>query len=66
MQPVTLEFLNCMQKLEARIAERGYSRIYLETASALFEACKLYQSAGYLPVGGVETARCDKRLYKDI
>ena len=55
-----------MQYLERRIAERGYRTIYIETASVLKEACKLYKSAGYIPVEGVETERCDQRLYKNI
>ena len=54
------------QKLESRKKKKGYHKIYLETASVLAEACKLYDSAGYQPVGGVETARCDQRRYKII
>ncbi len=46
--------------------EKGYGRVYIETASVLSEACRLYNSAGYLPVEGVETLRCDQRLYKDM
>ena len=57
---------NFMQYLERRIAEKGYRTIYIETASVLKEACKLYTSAGYIPVGGVETERCDQRLYKHM
>ena len=53
-----------MQYLERRIVEKGYSTIYIETASVLKEAVKLYTSAGYIPVKGVETNRCDQRLYK--
>lgn len=55
-----------LQYLERRIAEKGYRTIYIETASVLKEACKLYTSAGYIPVEGVETQRCDQRLYKNI
>jgi putative acetyltransferase len=55
-----------MQYLERRIAEKGYKTVYIETASVLKEACKLYSSAGYIPVKGVETQRCDQRLYKNI
>ena len=54
------------QALERRIAERGYGRVVIETASVLKEACQLYRSSGYLPLEGVETARCDMRMYKDI
>ena len=54
------------QKIESRMKERGYHKIYLETALVLAETCKLYDSAGYHPVGGVETAHCDQRRYKII
>ena len=36
----------------------------VETASVLKEACQLYTSAGYRPVEGVETQRCDIKLFK--
>ncbi len=52
------------QALERRIKEQGYHKIYIETATVLTEACRLYDSAGYQPVGGVETERCDQRRYK--
>lgn len=55
-----------MQQLERRIAKKGYSTVYVETASVLSEACKLYTSAGYQPIEGVETERCDQRLYKSL
>ncbi|MFM5945618.1 MAG: GNAT family N-acetyltransferase, partial [Dolichospermum sp.] len=34
-------------------------QIWIETASILTEAVKLYESHGYLPTTGVETSRCD-------
>lgn len=54
------------QQLEETIAIKGYRRIIIETASVLHEACRMYESAGYLPVEGVETERCDCRLYKNL
>ena len=55
-----------MQRLEEKIVSRGYERIVVETATVLKEACQLYSSSGYQPIEGVETKRCDKRLYKNI
>ena len=58
-----------LQKLEAKIANRGFREIWIETASVLQEATKLYESNGYQPATGVETDRCDlvyvKRLSID-
>lgn len=49
-------------QLEIAIAEAGWQQIYLETATALKEAVRLYESCGYQATTGVETARCD-RIY---
>lgn len=54
-----------LQNLEEAIARRGHQQIWLETASVLFEAVKLYESSGYQPATGVETKRCD-RLYTKL
>jgi putative acetyltransferase len=54
-----------LQNLEKTIIQRGYQQIWLETASVLFEAVKLYESSGYQPATGVETKRCD-RLYTKL
>lgn len=51
-----------LQELENAIASRGFQVIWIETASVLKEAVKLYESSGYQPATGVETARCD-RIY---
>ncbi|MTJ10611.1 GNAT family N-acetyltransferase [Anabaena sp. UHCC 0204] len=51
-----------LQQLETVIILRGFEQIWIETASILAEAVKLYESNGYLPTTGVETARCD-RIY---
>jgi putative acetyltransferase len=56
-----------LQELEKAIAIKDYQEIWLETATILKEAVKLYELNGYEPATGVETARCDlvylKRLH---
>ncbi|MEL7035598.1 MAG: GNAT family N-acetyltransferase [Cyanobacteria bacterium J06592_8] len=51
--------------LEETIKAKGFQEIWIETASVLKEAIKLYESSGYEPTTGVETQRCD-RIYKKI
>lgn len=51
-----------LQRLEAAIGAKGFEQIWLETATVLKEAVRLYESSGYQPATGVETARCD-RIY---
>lgn len=53
-----------LQQLEQAITVRGFQQIWVETASALTEAIKLYESSGYKPATGVETARCDRVYVK--
>ncbi len=53
-----------LQALERSILEQGFEQIWLETASVLKEAVKLYESSGYQPSAGVETARCDRVYVK--
>ncbi|AHJ30148.1 GNAT family N-acetyltransferase [Nodularia spumigena] len=53
-----------LQQLELAIANRGFEEIWIETASALVEAVKLYESNGYQPATGVETPRCDRVYVK--
>ncbi|MBE9053904.1 GNAT family N-acetyltransferase [Nostocales cyanobacterium LEGE 11386] len=53
-----------LQQLEAAIAARGFQQIWIETASVLVEAVKLYESNGYKPATGVETTRCDRVYVK--
>ena len=53
-----------LQQLEIAIALRGFEQIWIETASILTEAVKLYESNGYLPTTGVETSRCDRVYVK--
>ncbi|MEH2071207.1 MAG: GNAT family N-acetyltransferase [Nostoc sp.] len=55
-----------LQQLEAAIAERGFEQIWIETASVLVEAVKLYESNGYKPATGVETKRCDRVYFKSL
>ncbi|HAG81648.1 MAG TPA: GNAT family N-acetyltransferase [Cyanobacteria bacterium UBA12227] len=51
-------------QLERAIANRGFQEIWIETASILKEAVKLYESNGYQPTTGVETKRCDRVYVK--
>lgn len=55
-----------LQALEQAIATRGFSQIWIETASVLAEAVKLYESSGYQPGSGVETERCDRVYVKSL
>lgn len=48
-----------LQRLEQEIAVQGFREVWIETASVLKEAVKLYESSGYLPATGIETKRCD-------
>lgn len=56
----------CLQQLERAITLRGFDEIWLETASVLKEAIKLYESSGYQPTTGVETKRCDRVYVKSL
>jgi putative acetyltransferase len=55
-----------LQQLEEVITSRNYREIWIETASILTEAVKLYESNGYIPATGVETARCDRVYVKEL
>jgi putative acetyltransferase len=55
-----------LQQLEISIASRGFQEIWIETASILTEAVKLYESNGYEPATGVETTRCDRVYFKKL
>lgn len=52
-----------LSTLASAIQQRGFTEIWLETASVLKEAVGLYEASGYEPASGVETARCD-RVYR--
>ena len=55
------------RRYQEAIAVKDYQEIWIETASILKEAVKLYERNDYKPAEGVETARCDlvylKRLH---
>lgn len=53
-------------ELERAIALHDYEEIWLETASVLVEAVKLYESSGYRPATGIETERCDLVYVKNL
>ena len=55
-----------LQELEKAIAVNGFQQIWIETASVLVEAIELYESSGYQPATGVETARCDRIYGKNL
>ncbi|MBE9138731.1 GNAT family N-acetyltransferase [Nodosilinea sp. LEGE 07088] len=52
--------------VEAAIRQRGFDQIWLETASVLKAAVRLYEANGYKPTSGVETARCDRVYCKRL
>jgi putative acetyltransferase len=51
-------------QLEQAIAAEGFERIWIETATVLETAVKLYERQGYRPTTGVETQRCDRVYVK--
>jgi putative acetyltransferase len=53
-----------LHQLEGAIATRGFDQIWIETATVLQAAVKLYECSGYQPASGVETARCDRVYVK--
>ncbi|MBE9043164.1 GNAT family N-acetyltransferase [Pleurocapsales cyanobacterium LEGE 10410] len=55
-----------LAQLELAIAIKDYQEIWIETASVLFEAVKLYEHNGYQPANGVETERCDLVYLKKL
>ncbi|MEL6931045.1 MAG: GNAT family N-acetyltransferase [Cyanobacteria bacterium J06600_6] len=55
-----------LQELENAIAIKDYQEIWIETASILKEAVRLYERNGYEPAEGVETARCDRVYLKRL
>jgi putative acetyltransferase len=55
-----------LKQLEEAIACRGFEQIWLETASVLKQAVKLYESSGYQPANGAETTRCDRVYVKNL
>jgi putative acetyltransferase len=55
-----------LRELERSILARGYDEIWIETASILTAAVKLYEANGYQPATGVETFRCDLIYVKHL
>lgn len=55
-----------LQSLERAIALKGFTQIWVETATVLKEAVRLYETSGYQPSTGVETARCDRVYVKNL
>lgn len=55
-----------LQALEQAVTAKGFEQIWIETASVLQTAVKLYESSGYQPSSGVETARCDRVYVKQL
>ncbi|MBP0021205.1 MAG: GNAT family N-acetyltransferase [Cyanobacteria bacterium SBLK] len=55
-----------LQQLEGAIAQREFQEIWLETATVLKEAVKLYESCGYQIATGGETPRCDRLYLKQL
>ena len=55
-----------LSQLERAAAAKGFCEAWVETATVLAEAVKLYEQNGYMPKSGVETERCDKVYSKSI
>ncbi len=53
-----------LEELEKTIRKRNFGMIWVETASVLKEAVKLYETSGYESATGVETLRCDRVYVK--
>ncbi len=54
-----------LAQLEQEIRSRGFKEIWIETATVLQEAVRLYERSGYQSATGVETLRCD-RIYRKV
>jgi putative acetyltransferase len=53
-----------LMELEKSIVSHGYREIWIETASILAVAVKLYEANGYQLAMGVATSRCDRVYVK--
>ncbi len=51
-----------LNQLETTIWAKGFQTIWVETATVLAQAVRLYENSGYQAASGVETQRCD-RIY---
>ena len=52
--------------LENQAQFKGFTDLWIETASVLKEAVILYEKSGYRPATGVETDRCDRVYLKRL
>jgi putative acetyltransferase len=55
-----------LQSLEKAVTAKGYTRVWIQTASALKEAVQLYERNGYEKSTGINTDRCDRIYVKDL
>ncbi|WP_017659924.1 GNAT family N-acetyltransferase [Baaleninema simplex] len=55
-----------LKAIETDIANWGFKQIWIETASVLAEAVRLYEKFGYQPATEVETPRCDRAYVKTL
>ena len=54
-----------LTQLEQSAANKGFLEAWVETATVLQEAVRLYEKNGYQPESRVETERCDK-VYRKL
>ena len=55
-----------LTQLEQAAARKCFAEVWVETATVLKEAVRLYEKNGYEPVDSVETDRCDRAYRKPI
>lgn len=55
-----------LDQLEQSAAAKGFTEMWLETATVLKEAIRLYERCGYISSTGVETERCDRVYFKRL
>ncbi|HEX8738312.1 MAG TPA: GNAT family N-acetyltransferase [Pyrinomonadaceae bacterium] len=56
-----------LERMIETARERGYRRIYLETAAVLKEAAALYEKYGFQPTTeGIHSARCDAAYFLEL
>ncbi|NJM96403.1 MAG: GNAT family N-acetyltransferase [Phormidesmis sp. RL_2_1] len=55
-----------LTQLEQAATDKGFKEVWVETATALSAAVKLYEKNGYRPMSGITTERCDKVYCKSL
>ncbi|MEL6815514.1 MAG: GNAT family N-acetyltransferase [Cyanobacteria bacterium J06598_3] len=55
-----------LAQLEQAAVAKGFAEAWVETATVLADAVKLYERNGYVSMEGVETERCDKVYRKQM